>query len=203
MGKFKDISGQKFGRLTAIRHSHMKNHYSYWFCRCDCGNFKYIKLDGLTGGQVKSCGCSRKGQNVKHGKSKTKLYKVWSNIKDRCHNKNNKAYPNYGGRGIAVCSEWRNDYKSFYDWSIANGYIEGLTIDRIDNNGNYEPSNCRWTTDKQQSRNKRSNRNYIINGETRCLMDWCNIYGIRYSMVNKRIHRGWSIERALELEQKT
>lgn len=202
-----DIAGQKFGRLTALYRLHNTNTKgrTYWLCVCDCGNLKEVRRDGLLSGRSNSCGCYHKDmiktKNTKHGKTHTKLYRVLDSIKARCYNENNKQYKNYGGRGIKVCDEWLNDFQTFYDWAMFNGYKETLSIDRINNDGNYEPSNCRWVDMKIQSRNKRSNRNYTINGKTHCLMDWCDICNINYSMVNKRIHRGWSINRALELEE--
>lgn len=203
-----DISNKKFGRLTALYrlHNHNSGHGSYWLCVCDCGNFKEVRRDGLLSGKSNSCGCYHKDmvktKNTKHGKTHTKLYKILDSMKARCYNKNNKQYHNYGLRGICVCDEWLNDFQAFYNWSIVNGYKDSLTIDRINNDGNYEPNNCRWVDMKQQARNKRNNRNYTIDGITHCLMDWCKIYSIKYSMVNKRIHRGWSIEQALELEER-
>ena len=140
---------------------------------------------------------------MKHGKRKTKLYGIWNSMKDRCYNTNCKRFKDWGGRGIAVCSEWRNDFMSFYNWSMANGYKEGLTLDRIDNNGNYEPYNCRWITTKQQARNRRSNINYTINGVTRCILELCEILGLNPKTVYQRIHYyNWTIERALEIDKK-
>lgn len=137
---------------------------------------------------------------TKHGKRKTKLYNVWNTMRDRCYNKNNKRYKDYGGRGIAVCDEWRNDFMNFYNWSIQHGYNENLTIDRIDNNKGYSPDNCRWVTRKQQARNRRSNINFTYNGETHCIVEWCELLGLKPKTVYQRIHYyNWSIEKALEL----
>lgn len=134
---------------------------------------------------------------VKHGLSNSRLYRIWRGIINRCENPNRKAYPRYGGRGIKMCDEWR-DFINFYDWAIANGYQDNLTIDRIDNNGNYEPLNCRWATVKEQCRNQRTNRLITINGETKCLKEWCEIYKISYKTVHARIHRdNWSVIHAL------
>lgn len=123
-------------------------------------------------------------------------------IKDRCYNKNSKRYKDYGGRGVAVCSEWKNDFQAFYNWSMNNGYKKGLQIDRIDNNGNYEPDNCRFATAKENANNRRSNRYITVNNITHTLSEWCNILNLKYKKVTTRLYRGWSIERALELNDK-
>lgn len=202
----KDIRGQTFGRLTAIKYVYSdKSRTAVWQCKCNCGNIVNVKGTELRNGQVNSCGCLQKERarmsNTKHGKSNTKLHPVWRGMKQRCYNKNDKRYKYYGARDIAVCDEWRNDFMAFYTWSMNNGYKEGLTIDRIDVNGNYEPNNCRWITQKQQNKNTRYNKNYTINGETHCLKDWCTILRLKYSTVANRINLyNWSIERALELE---
>lgn len=204
--KIKNLSGQKFGRLTVLYELH--NHHkqgAWWLCVCECGNLKELKGTALRGGDYKSCGCFIRelasNRFKKHGKSNTRLFNIWQAMKERCYKNHNKAYPNYGGRGIAVCSEWRDDFQAFYDWSMVNGYKEGLTIDRIDNNGNYEPNNCRWVDYKTQSRNRRSLKYYTINGVTHCLSEWCEIYNINYKCVWKRLKRGWNIIKALELEK--
>lgn len=204
MSKFKDISGQKFGRLTALYRLH--NYHkkgTYWLCICECGNFTEIWLPNLQRGASKSCGCLQREQATKanrtHKKSNTHLYYIWRSMRYRCYNKHTKAYKNYGGRGIAVCSEWKDNFMAFYNWSMANGYNDNLTIDRIDNDKNYSPNNCRWVDRKQQGRNRRSNILITINGETHCLIEWCEILGLKYNTVNTRIRRGWCIEKALEL----
>jgi len=125
----------------------------------------------------------------KHLKSHTNLYNAWLGIKRRCYNPNDKSYSRWGGRGITVCDEWKNDFMSFYNWSIENGYEDGLTIDRIDNNGNYEPSNCRWASQKEQANNRRSNIDITIGNATKTLKEWCEIFELDYKMVNARYHR--------------
>lgn len=139
--------------------------------------------------------------NFKHGKRNTNIYGVWQTMKTRCYNEHSEKYKNYGGRGITVCDEWRNDFQAFYNWAINNGYDDNLTIDRIDVNEDYSPSNCRWITNKEQQRNRRNNRNITINGETHCLSEWCEILGLNYNTVRSRLNiYKWSIERALELK---
>lgn len=208
MSKFKDITAQKFERLTALYRLHnYHNRGTYWICLCDCGNFVYVKGCHLQSGHTKSCGCLQKeiigNLNVKHRQANTRLYKLFLDMKKRCYNPKCKAYKWYGKRGIAVCDEWLHDFMAFYNWSMNNGYNDSLTIDRIDVNGNYEPSNCRWVDMKIQNRNSRHNRNITINGKSHCLSEWCEIFNIKYKNVLQRINRyGWSIEESLELKER-
>lgn len=140
--------------------------------------------------------------NYIHGMSKTKLYRAWDSMKARCYRKTTAPYPRYGGRGISVCYEWRESFISFMDWSIANGYSDGLSLDRIDPNGNYEPSNCRWVTMKEQENNKPSNRWVEYCGETHTISEWCGILGLSYHALRNRLRRGWSVERALTTKER-
>ena len=206
MSKFKDITGQKINRLTILEkcYKHNRLHYK---CQCDCGNVCYVRSDSIKNGHIKSCGClhkelaSKLGKNsATHKKSNTRLYKIWSSMKNRCYDNNATFYKHYGGRGIAVCGEWLDDFMAFYNWSMSQGYKDGLTIDRINVNGNYEPNNCHWVDMKQQQRNRRNNKNITINGETHCLMEWCEILGLNYKTIHMRLCRNWTIERALELK---
>lgn len=198
----KDMTGQKFGKLKVLYklHNYHKKDRVYWLCACECGNLVEVRGSSLRNGHTSSCGCLQKEIVTKHGKWDNRIYRIWAHIKDRCYNKNHHAYKHYGGRGIFVCSEWKDDFEIFYNWAINNGYDDTLTIDRIDNNGNYEPNNCRWTTRKQQCRNQRNNTNFTYNGETHCLSEWCDILGLNKSTIYHRIYRHWSIEKALELE---
>ena len=193
MGKFIDLSGQKFGKLKVIKKIENKGENIQYLCKCDCGN--YIKIIGtsLRTGNTKSCGCLAK----KHGLSKHKLHKKWDEMKYRCYNDNCTHYKYYGGRGIIVCNEWLNDFKTFYDWSMAHGYADNLTIDRIDVNGNYEPSNCRWVTMEEQASNKTNNVFITYNNETHTLTEWAKILNVNYKNLWQRIvKRKWAIERA-------
>ena len=157
-----DLTGKRFGKLTVVSFADMRGTRSYWNCICDCGNEKIASLDHLKNGDIVSCGCVQKStlppSHKKHGMSNTRLYTIWALMKYRCYNPSRKEYHNYGGRGIKVCDEWLHDSLSFFEWSYKNGYIEGagLTLDRIDVNGNYEPSNCRWVSRKTQCNNKRN-----------------------------------------------
>lgn len=206
MGKVIDMTGQRFGKLTVISQAETKNNRAMWLCQCDCGNEKIVAGKHLRNGMVKSCGCYireyLKECKTKHSKCNSKLYYVYNGIKDRCYNSNKKGYKNYGGRGIVMCQEWLNDFMSFYNWAIENGYSEEskrgeYTIDRIDNNGNYEPSNCRWITIREQQKNKRNNRYITFNEETKTLTDWSLSLGFSVDTVRRRLKDGWSIERAL------
>ena len=128
----------------------------------------------------------------------TRLYDIWVNMKQRCFNQNDQAYQNYGGRGIAVCDEWKDDFQAFYDWSVSNGYQDGLSIDRINNDGNYSPENCRWTDRNVQNRNRRNNHKITYNGVTKTVVEWAEEKNIPYELLLNRLNKlGWSVERAL------
>lgn len=160
-----ELTGMKFGRWTVIgRAENNKKGNAMWHCHCECGKQAIIVGYSLTGGRSKSCGCyhservsqANKESKTTHGEKKTRLYRIWNGMKQRCFNPNDKDYEKYGGRGITLCDEWKEDFCKFKSWAIANGYSQELSIDRIENNGNYEPSNCRWATQSQQNSNRRS-----------------------------------------------
>ena len=132
----------------------------------------------------------------RHGMYGTRLYDIWANMIGRCKNPNNKDYPNYGGRGIFVCEEWKKS-DAFLEWSKENGYTDELTLDRIDTNKGYSPSNCRWITNAAQQRNKRNNRIISYNGESHCVAEWAEITGINVRTLDSRLRLGWSVERVL------
>ena len=163
MSKINDLTSKKFGRLKVIKYyGSNKNGRALWLCKCSCGNERVVLGNSLLNKSTFSCGCYNKehSKNIhtKHSLSYTKLYKVWQGMKTRCYNPNFMYYCNYGGREIAICKEWKDNFSKFYKWAIENGYREGLTIDRINNDGNYEPSNCRWITRAEQNRNQRKTR---------------------------------------------
>lgn len=157
---FEDLTNRKFGRLTVLyRTEPDKSGRCYWFCECECGNTTRVVANSLRKGLTKSCGCLRKEvckeTHTKHGEHGTRLYTIWQDMLLRCNYSGATGYEYYGGRGIKVCDEWSKDYIPFRDWAKANGYKDYLTLDRINNDGNYEPSNCRWATYKEQNNNSR------------------------------------------------
>lgn len=198
---FKDITGQKFGSLTAIRRAGNQGKHVLWEFQCDCGKTTVALGINVRSGKIKSCGCHRydKGreQLTTHGLSNTRLHGIWKTMRQRCNNPNNPSYPNYGGRGISICPEW-DDFKCFYDWAMLNGYKDGLQIDRINNNGNYCPENCRWADEKIQSNNRRSNTWLECRGERHTVAEWSDLTGIKQSTILVRMTKyGWSVEQAL------
>ena len=196
MRNIKDLTGKKFGKLTVLHFAYIKNQKSYWLCQCKCGNQKIINGAVLSFGLVYSCGCAKKEATATHKKSDTKIYRVFISMKSRCYNPKSKAYKYYGARGIKICDEWLNNFMNFYNWAINNGYKEGLSIDRIDVNGNYSPDNCRWTTNKKQSRNTRRNVFITFNNETHCISEWAEIVGISKEVLKWRLKK-WGTEKAL------
>lgn len=200
---FQDLTGQKFERLYVISRNKDKHIKSvvFWNCICDCGNKCIVSTTHLKSGHSKSCGCYSRDNNAKrfttHGLSNHPLYGIWSGIKDRCTNETRAYYNNYGGRGIKMCDEWFNDFESFYTWAIENGWKKGLSIDRIDNNGDYCPNNCRWVDIITQANNCRRNVYLEYNGETHTLAEWSRIVGIKSSTISRRLQLGWSVEKAL------
>ena len=198
MNKFVDLVGQKFGHLTVTERSEKrKKGMAFWICHCDCGNTTQpIRTADLKNGKTKSCGCLQ--NKPKHGMSYSRIYQTWADMKGRCYNQNNQSFKNYGGRGIKVCDEWKNDFKTFYDWAMSNGYEDHLTIDRKDANGNYEPSNCRWATYKVQENNTRRNHFLTYNGKTQTMKEWAEEVNINYNTLVGRINRlHWTVEKAL------
>ncbi len=201
--KSSNLSGKKFNRLTVIRRDgKYKSGNIRWLCQCECGNFTHASKHSLESGEVKSCGCyiaEKTGiRNFKHGGFGTRLYEIWRQMHRRCYGKNNKAYPLYGGRGIAICDEWK-EYEHFEKWALSHGYSENLTIDRIDVNGNYTPENCRWATVKEQANNRRNNRNISYKGEIHTISEWSERYGVNQQKLRDRLSRnGWDLEKALK-----
>lgn len=200
-----NLIGLRFGYLEVIDYGKIiakdSRHIRYYYkCKCDCGKIKMVRSDALKKGDTKSCGCwsVKNPPRVLHGYSKTRLYKVFRDMKTRCYNPNSPDYKHYGGRGIKICKEWLEDYKTFKEWAESNGYDEKApkmqcTIDRIDVNGNYEPSNCRWATPKEQMANKRKlpkKLKYDIsilerarNTKSNKAVEACKELGLKYSQL--------------------
>lgn len=198
MSRAKDLTNQKFNHLTVIKRSEdyineNGRKYVMWACECDCGNIITIRSDALTSNNTRSCGCLKQGNKV-HDLYYTTQRKILSNMKQRCYNPKNNAYENYGGRGIKICDDWLDSKKgliNFYQWSIESGFEEGLTIDRINNDGGYEPSNCRWISKGKQNRNKRSNVYATIDGKTELIVDLAKRYNKKYRTVMSRYESGF------------
>ena len=202
-----DFTGMRINMLTVTERVY-RNGQPLWRCVCDCGNEIFVRHTRLTHGQ-KSCGCHASKmlakRNTKHGQRHSKLYAVWRGLRSRCNNPKHPSYCDYGGRGISVCTEWDNTddgFENFYEWSITNGYFDGLSIDRIDNNGNYEPSNCRWATVKQQCNNRRSNIVLNYKGVAHTVSEWSEIIQVKSGTIYQRIYKGWNSGEILGFEYK-
>lgn len=194
--------GERFGRLviTGVAPEYIApsgGKHKRVICKCDCGSVVTVLREHITSGSQKSCGCLRRENGVlKHGEIHTRLYKIWGNMRNRCSNANNPAWENYGGRGITVCKEW-DAFQVFRDWANANGYNDGLTIDRVNNNEGYCPENCRWTDNYSQANNKRANHLIIYQGEVHTIAEWAVLLGIPYKTLHRRIvGLGWKVDRA-------
>lgn len=201
MGKVIDIVGQRFGNLTVVSFSHIdKNHKSHWNCQCDCGNSVVLQKSNFAQGNTVSCGCYRRKNTTRikktHGKSKTRLYNIYRGMRARCFNHNSEKYKLYGGRGITICNEWmgKDGFECFYAWAVKNGYSDNLSIDRIDNNGDYSPQNCRWATAKEQALNTRVNTKYYGYGLRLSGAEWASALGIHKTTFYRRIKRGIDVE---------
>lgn len=201
------LENQRFGRLTVVEEVKSRGKHRLWLCKCECSNTKIVYQTHLISGNSQSCGCLQKEivselsreRATTHNMYGTKIYAVWNNIKMRCNNPHNENYKYYGERGIRVCDGWR-EFEPFKEWAFNNGYKDGLTIERIDVNGNYEPSNCRWATVKEQMNNKRNNHFITHKGKTQTIAQWAEELGISRHTIDTRLSRGWSEERALGYE---
>lgn len=201
------VPGQRFERLTVIDGDRIRSYPNgrrirSCLVRCDCGVEREVLITHLFRGAVRSCGCLLSDhlveRNTRHGLPIDRLYWIWAGMRERCEKTRSTAWANYGGRGIIVCQEWQA-YAAFHAWAMANGYSDTLSIDRINNDGNYEPSNCRWATPAEQSRNTRQNRLVTCWGETKVLSDWakdprCHL---QRQTIAWRLSQGWPTELAL------
>lgn len=200
MGKFVDLTGMTFGRLTVITRAADRHKHVYWQCKCNCGNPELIEIEGssLKSGKTLSCGCygreQRLNANTKHNLSHTRIKRIYYDMRSRCYDKNTPKFHNHGGRGIRVCDEWmtENGLEIFYEWAINNGYQDDLSIDRIDNDGNYTPENCRWATIEEQNFNRRNNRLFEINGACKHAKEWCKEYDVNINTFWQRDRKGYT-----------
>lgn len=200
MSKPNKLQGMKFGKLVVLsRAGSDSSGKALWRCKCDCGKETIVNSYRLTSGQTQSCGCKKfESHNKKHGMTKTDIHNKWIQMRQRCLNKNNSAYKDYGARGITVCDQW-NEFENFLDWSIKNGYCKGLSLDRIDNSKGYSPDNCRWVEWKEQANNRRRNILINYNGEIKPLKKWCSELNVSYYLIRNRIVRlGYTFEEAIK-----
>lgn len=190
-----DITGRRFGRLVALKAAGKNKWGNYlWECKCDCGNLHIVAQGKLKQGKSKSCGCYRKEIKVKQlekhglttgGKPRTLI--IWNGMKARCLNEKAISYKSYGARGIKICNDWLV-FENFHNWAVANGYNDELTIDRINNDGDYEPSNCRWVTSTENKKNQRRTRYITVNGITRNITEWCKELDISRTVAYKYLN---------------
>ena len=203
MSNIVNILGKRFGRLEVIEEVGRDNfRHVMWLCKCDCGNEVKVRGKDLRSGKQISCGCYKRENisNITHGMSYTRVFRIWADIQQRCDNSNNKAYKYYGARGIVVCDEWKT-FEGFWKWAQLSGYADDLTIERIDVNGNYEPSNCKWIPFSKQARNTRRNRMITYNGENLPMVEWGERLGMGGSAIKSRIDRGYTEEEAVSIPQ--
>ena len=187
-----DITGVRFANLVAVSPAKAIGQQAAWHFQCDCGTRKVIRKSHVTGGRTKSCGCLK--TTTTHGLSHTRLWATWKAMKQRCSNPKTAAYHRYGGRGIAFTPEWET-FEPFLKWSLENGYADDLELDRIDNDGNYEPNNCQYITHRANSQKTSACRTVILNGETISVAQRASSLGLLIGTVNARIARGWPIEK--------
>lgn len=185
----KDLTGMKFGRLEVLER--LGGSPTEYLCLCSCGNTVVVRGGNLSSGNTKSCGCMR-DEAIHSPRSdqlyKTRLHSIWDGMKLRCYRKKDIGWKWYGEKGVKVCEEWKDNFRNFYEWAISHEYKEGLTIDRIDSNGNYSPDNCRWATMKEQQNNRKSNRKVTYKGETKTATQWAEQYGLSLSVVVWRLN---------------
>lgn len=196
MSAKKELKGRRFGKLLVTEECGRIGKNVAWKCKCDCGKEIIVKANSLLTGNTTSCGCGRIEAITKHNQTNTPLFNVWRNMKERCTNKNYRTFADYGGRGIKLCEEWQ-EFTSFYDWAMANGYKKGLSIDRIDVNGDYEPNNCRWADAKTQARNRRNTIFIDYEGVRKSISDWADELKVARNTLYWRYSQGWSTQEIL------
>lgn len=197
--RVKDLTGQRFGRLTVVGYAGKnKQRFALWLCQCDCGTKRTVRSSSLRCGFAKSCGCLQKetaaARTTTHGLSSRPEFRNWTSMLARCSNPSN---PDYGGRGITVCARWRESFAAFFEDMGPKPDGHRISIERLNNDGHYEPGNCVWATPKDQTRNSRRNRLLTHDGKTMCVSEWSEETGIPSSVLFSRLYHGWSVERAL------
>jgi hypothetical protein len=200
MGKKIDLTGQRFGRIVVLHETPKRDKGGnvLWECKCDCGNITCTSSQNLRRGYTKSCGCYNHDIITKDNpKYKRPLYFIYHSMKCRCYNPNDRAFHNYGARGIKISDAWKT-YEKFEKWALKNGYKKGLWLDRINNDLDYSPDNCRWATPKEQQNNKRTNVKVNINGVVKTIHEWADYSGIKPMTIKRRIELGWSAEDLLK-----
>lgn len=195
--RVKNISGNVYGKLTVIEFAGINNHKAYWLCECECGNRKTFPYGNLKYNNTSSCGCGHYEKTITHGMTNSRLYSIWRNAYSRCNNPNAKHYERYGGRGITFHQEWKENFESFYNWAIENGYEDGLTLERINNNEGYNPNNCKWATRTEQQANRYNTKTTEINGVSRTLSEWAKVSGHKYKTIQRRYQSGDRGERLI------
>lgn len=205
-----DLTGKVYGKLTVVSFERQDKYgVSQWRCRCECGKIKVVSSMGMKAGKSSSCGCHRSKilaegradlhiRQTIHGKSRTREHRIWSNMIYRCGTKTSPQYSGYGGRGIKVCKRWRDSFAAFLE-DMGTAPSRNHTLDRFpDNNGNYEPKNCRWATRREQANNRSQSRFLKYKGETKTLCDWARQFDVDKNTLRGRLRSGWSVAKALE-----
>lgn len=202
--RVKDLTGKRFGRLVVASYAGSKDGNAQWVCQCDCGTESVVAASELTRRtrvSTKSCGCFQRekarSRVTTHGRTKTPEYRSWRGMISRCFRETDRAYSDYGGRGITVCERWRNSFEAFYEDMGDKPAGHRISIERLNNDGNYEPGNCVWATPAKQACNKRTTIRLTLNGRTQCLAEWAAELDIAVMTIWNRLHRGWTVERAL------
>lgn len=197
-----DLAGERFGKLVALQFLGRVNKHSIFLCICDCGKETTATSNNLRRNHTTSCGCESSKNTIgvrlaTHGKSKHPLFISWVGMRNRCYTPTHNRFEHYGGKGIAVCDEWVDDFQAFYNWAILNGWKKGLTLDRKENDRDYCPDNCKFSTVAQQNRNRTSNIKLTINGITKILIEWSEEVNVPYETIRQRLKNGWIPEEAI------
>lgn len=199
--KLIDLTGNRYGKLVVLcRDTTIHNARPYWKCKCDCGNVVSIYGGNLRSGTTTSCGCKRHERPKRYDEERQRIRRIWKSMLSRCYNENNASYKYYGLKGITVCDEWKNSFDIFYQWAKCSGYSADLSIDRIYNDKNYCPNNCRWSNTKRQNNNRSVSLIFTYKGKTQNLSSWCEELNLPYNKVWQRIVRlGYTFEQAITL----